>query len=101
LKPWVDEALAPGGTCTSVGIYYKDVALPLAELYSTGVHFHTGHSNACHHLPAVVELLSAGKLDLAAITSRVVEWDAAAATKGDPTPKLVFARDEALREVAR
>ncbi|MCH7600208.1 MAG: alcohol dehydrogenase catalytic domain-containing protein [Myxococcales bacterium] len=94
-------ALAPGGTCTSVGIYYEDVALPLAELYSTGVHFHTGHANACHSLPAVVELLTAGKLDLAAITTRVVEWDAAADTMGDPTPKLVFARDEALREIAR
>ena len=91
-------ALAPGGTCTSVGIYYEDVALPLAELYATGVHFHTGHANACHHLPAVVDLVSRGLLDLAPVTTRVVEWDAAADTMGDPTPKLVFARDVALQE---
>lgn len=92
------RSLAPGGTCTSVGIYYDDVVLPLSELYTTGVHFHTGHANACHHLPAVADLVSRGILDLAPITSRVVEWDAAPATMGDPTPKLVFARDEILQE---
>lgn len=94
-------ALAPGGTCTSVAIYYGDVALPLGELYSTGVHFHTGHANACHHLPSVVELVSSGRLALAPVTTRVAEWEAAATEMADPTPKLVFAREAALEEVRR
>ena len=94
-------ALAPGGTCTSVGIYFEEVSLPLRELYATGIHFHTGNANACHHLPAVVKLVSTGRLDLAPVTSRVVEWSDAATTMGDPTPKLVFARDAALSELAR
>jgi len=88
------RSLAPGGVCTSIGIYYNDMTpLPLLDMYGRGVHFFTGRVNARAIIPAVLELLGAGKFDPAPITSDVVPWNDAADALAEPSMKPVFVRD--------
>lgn len=88
------EALEPGGICTSVGIYYEDVALPLLEMYRLGTTLTTGRCNACHHLREVVTAIRDERLHPERVTSRIVPWEEAIDAMDDPGPKLVVVRDE-------
>jgi len=78
-----------GGTCTSVGVYFADVPMPLLDMYTRGVHFVTGRTDARRDLPAALALAG---FDLAAVVSTVVDWDDAAAAWVEPAPKLVVRR---------
>ncbi len=78
-----------GGTCTSVGVYFADVAMPMFDMYTRGVRFITGRIDARRDLPAA---LAVRGLDLAAVVSTVVDWDDAAAAWVEPAPKLVIRR---------
>ncbi len=57
------RSTAPDGVCTSVGIYYAPTALPLFEMYATGVTFHTGRVHARTVTPAVLDLIGSGRFD--------------------------------------
>lgn len=65
-----------GGTCTSIGIYYSDVAFPLLEMYAKGITFRTGRPDSCALLPEALSLLETKAIDPAALHT-VVPWDAA------------------------
>jgi hypothetical protein len=54
------DATEPGGVCTDTGVFIGDVALPLGQLYTTGVRFVTGRVAARHELPEVLELVASG-----------------------------------------
>ena len=82
-----------GGTCTSVGIYFADVALPLLQMYQRGIRFITGRVDARRDLPAAAALFAAGKLDLGSVATTVVPWADAAKAWTESTPKLVLRRD--------
>lgn len=71
------RSTSPYGVCTSVGIYYGDVALPMLELYTRGIRFVTGRVNARGDLPRVLELVASGRLDPGAVTDAVLPWEAA------------------------
>lgn len=88
------EALEPGGICTSVGIYFSDVALPLLRMYGTGTTLTTGRCNACHHLPEVVAAIRDGRLHPERVTSKVASWEEAVDALDDPGPKLILARQQ-------
>lgn len=88
------EALEPGGICTSVGIYYRDVALPLLQMYNLGTTLTTGRCNACHHLREVVDAIRDECLHPERVTSRIVSWEEAIDAMDDPGPKLVMVRDQ-------
>ena len=81
------------GTCTSVGIYFGDVALPLLDMYTRGVTFVTGRINARRDIPLALDLLGRGTLDLGTVASTVVDWDDAPTAWAEPAPKLVIRRD--------
>jgi threonine dehydrogenase-like Zn-dependent dehydrogenase len=89
------RSLAPGGVCTSIGIYYGDAALPLLDMYGRGVRFHTGRANARADLPRVLALVQAGRLHPEVVTSEVVPWDDAARALAEPSLKPVFVRERA------
>ena len=80
-----------GGTCTSVGVYFADVAMPMLDMYTRGITFVTSRTDARRDLPAALALAGAG-FDLAAVVSTVVDWDDAAAASIEPAPKLVVRR---------
>ena len=82
----------PGGLCTSIGIYLEDVALPLLEMYTTGVAFRTGRVDARPLIPDIVALVEAGRFSPQAVTSTVVGWEDAPAAMLDLPTKLVISR---------
>jgi len=83
----------PGGTCTSVGIYFSETTpVPLLEMYSAGITFKTGRVNARADLPPVLELVASGRLHPERVTTQTVRWDEAAHAWLEPGVKLVIAR---------
>jgi threonine dehydrogenase-like Zn-dependent dehydrogenase len=83
----------PDGVCTSVNIYFEpETPVPLLEMYTRGIRFHTGRVNSSAVVPRVLELVTDGRLDPSAVTSRVVSFDEAPEALADPPTKLVVAR---------
>ena len=65
--------------------------MPLFEMYTRGIHFHTGRVNSSAVLSQVLELVTGGRLDPSAVTSRVVSFDEAPEALADPPTKLIVA----------
>jgi threonine dehydrogenase-like Zn-dependent dehydrogenase len=88
------RSTAPDGVCTSCAIYFgEQPALPLLEMYTKGITFHTGRANAREAIPHVLELAASGALHPEKVTSSVVDWsDAAAALAEGGWTKLVIER---------
>lgn len=81
------------GTCTCVGVFFTDVALPLLEMYGKGIHFVTGRANARADLPAVLEHVVAGTLDPRPVTTGIHDWEDAPEVLRSGSMKPVFVRD--------
>ncbi|MEV0246568.1 alcohol dehydrogenase catalytic domain-containing protein [Nocardia sp. NPDC050712] len=62
------------GYCTSVSVQTKDVALPVFDMYTRCCTFHTGRAHARPVIPAVLDLVAAGRFDPALVTSVTVPW---------------------------
>ncbi|HKA90531.1 MAG TPA: alcohol dehydrogenase catalytic domain-containing protein [Haliangiales bacterium] len=56
------RAVAPGGICTSTGIFFLDTPLPLFDMYLKDVTFRTGRPNVGPHIGKVLALLAAGRI---------------------------------------
>jgi alcohol dehydrogenase len=82
----------PGGICTSIGIYFGDVALPMLDMYTTGVTFRTGRCDARPSLPGIIELVAEGGFRPQDVNSRVVGWEDAPEAFLDLPTKLVITR---------
>ncbi|MDX2169805.1 MAG: alcohol dehydrogenase catalytic domain-containing protein [Deltaproteobacteria bacterium] len=83
----------PGGTCTSVGIYYTpDTPMPLRSMYGTGITFITGRVHARAVLPSVLELTCCGRLHPELVTTVTASWDDAPEALLDSGPKVVITR---------
>jgi alcohol dehydrogenase len=88
------RSLAPGGVCTSIGIYYgNETPVPLLDMFGTGVHFHTGRANARADMPDVLAFARTGRLRSELINSEIVAWDDAAEALAEPSMKPVFVRE--------
>ncbi len=80
------------GICTSIGIYFEDVALPLLEMYTKNTRFDTGR---CHARPAMEPLLAlvrSGKFHPEQVTAETATWDDAAEAVAGHRGKLVISR---------
>ena len=88
------RSTAPDGVCTSCAIYFgEQPSLPLLEMYTKGITFHTGRANAREAIPHVLALAASGALRPEKVTSRVVGWgDAAEALAEGDWTKLVIER---------
>jgi alcohol dehydrogenase len=88
------RSTAPDGTCTSAAVYFDEQpSLPLLEMYTKGITFHTGRAHAREAMLHVLELAASGALRPEAVTSRVVTWaDAADALVETDWTKLVISR---------
>jgi threonine dehydrogenase-like Zn-dependent dehydrogenase len=83
----------PGGLCTSTSVLFEATTpVPLLEMYTTGVRFHTGRAMARALIPQALELVAAGRLRPELVTSRVAPWDDAADAVLQEEPKLVLSR---------
>jgi threonine dehydrogenase-like Zn-dependent dehydrogenase len=83
----------PGGVCTSVAIVpEQETPVPLFEMYTNGIEFHTGRVMARSVIPELLDLAAAGRLHPERVTSKVVRWDDAAEAVAEPETKLVVTR---------
>jgi alcohol dehydrogenase len=87
------RALAPGGTCTSVGYYFqKGTHIPLMQMYANDSTLRTGVSHARAALPEVLALMASGRFDPTRVTSLTAHWDEAPAAFLERTTKVVVRR---------
>lgn len=83
----------PDGVCTSVGVYFEpETPVPLLEMYTKGVTFHTGRCHARPNMPRVLDLIAAGRFSPEVVTSSVVGWDDAPGALPENQGKLVVER---------
>jgi threonine dehydrogenase-like Zn-dependent dehydrogenase len=71
------RAVAPGGTCTSVGVYFLDTPLPLLDMYGKDVTFRIGRCSVGPHIPRVLSLVASGAVHPERVTSDEAPWDSA------------------------
>jgi threonine dehydrogenase-like Zn-dependent dehydrogenase len=88
------RSVAPNGVCTSVAIYFEpQTPLPMLEMYTRGCTLHTGRVHARALIPELLDLIAAGRLDPAPITSAIVGFGDAVEALADPPTKLVLVPD--------
>jgi len=71
-----------------------DIAIPMLEMYTTGVTLTTSRVSARAVMPAVLALIASGRLHPELVTSRVVAWAEAADALAEHTHKTVVVRPE-------
>lgn len=83
----------PYGRLTSVVIHFGDqVGLPLLEMYTRGITFHTSRADSRRYLPEVLNLVAAGRLEPLAVPTTVVDWEQADRRWLEPAIKMVVRR---------
>ena len=84
----------PGGHCTSTSIYFGGpVPVPMLELYMKGITFTTGRVHSRTVLPAVLDLIAAGRIDPTRVTTETAPWGEAADALLGYSTKLIVLRD--------
>ncbi|MEA2347151.1 MAG: hypothetical protein QOG62_938 [Thermoleophilaceae bacterium] len=85
------RSTAANGECTSVAIYFEaETPVPLLEMYTRCCTFHAGRVHSRATIPAVLDLITAGRLDPGVVTSAVVPFDDAVEAMAEPPTKLVL-----------
>lgn len=81
------------GRITPVTIHFGPATpLPLLEMYTRGITFHTSRADSRRYLPEVLDLVAAGRIDPLAVPTTIVDWDRAADRWLEPALKLVVTR---------
>ena len=80
------------GICTSIGIYFEDVALPLLEMYTKNTRFDTGRCHARPAMEPLLDLVRSGKFHPEQVTAETATWDDAAEAVAGHRGKLVISR---------
>lgn len=65
------RAVAPGGTCVSVGVYFLDTPIPILDMYANDVTFRIGRPSVGPHVARVLELVRSGAWHPELVTQRV------------------------------
>jgi alcohol dehydrogenase len=87
------RSTGPSGTCTSIGIYYEEMtAIPLLEIYTKGITFHTGSPHARPAMEPVLELVESGRFEPERVTAETADWKDAAEAVAGHDGKLVISR---------
>ncbi|MEV0292302.1 alcohol dehydrogenase catalytic domain-containing protein [Nocardia sp. NPDC050710] len=86
------DATTYDGWCTSVSVQLGEVALPIFDMYSRCCTFHTGRAHVRPVIPAVLELVAAGRFDPSKVTTVTATWDDAVDALLDTPLKLVAVR---------
>jgi alcohol dehydrogenase len=65
------SSTAPDGVCTSSGGLHRSTRIPTLQMYLRNVTLHFGRTHARALMPAVLELITAGKLDPGPVVTNV------------------------------
>ena len=83
----------PEGICTSIGIYFEETTpVPLLEMFTKGIRFHTGRVHARPAMEPLLELVRDGKFKPELATGETASWDDAAEALARHRSKLVISR---------
>jgi threonine dehydrogenase-like Zn-dependent dehydrogenase len=89
----VIRSTARYGHCTAVSIAFEPATpVPLLDMYTRGITFHTSRADSLRYLPDVLRLVAAGTFDPAAVPATICPWERAAEAWLEPAIKLVVAR---------
>ncbi len=86
-------ATAPGGHCESMAFHFTDVPMPLLAMHLKCVHLRTSLCNARPLIPAVLALLSSGRIDPELFQTDLLPFASAAEKLLGAGSKPVFVRD--------
>jgi threonine dehydrogenase-like Zn-dependent dehydrogenase len=83
----------PEGICTSIGIYFTETTpMPLLEMYTKGIRFHTGRVHARPAMEPIMELVRDGRFKPELVTGETAGWDDAPEAVAGHRSKLVVSR---------
>ena len=81
------------GICTSIGIYFEpETPVPLLEMYTRGIRFHTGRVHARPAMEPILELVRSGRFRPDEVTREQARWDDAAEAVASHSGKLVVSQ---------
>lgn len=84
----------PDGLCTSIGIYFdRETPVPLLEMFTKGIRFHTGRPQARPTMEPILELVRDGTFHPELVTRETATWDDAAEAVAGHGGKLVISRE--------
>jgi threonine dehydrogenase-like Zn-dependent dehydrogenase len=83
----------PDGICTAVVIRFEpETPMPLLEMYTRGIRFHTGRCHARATMEPILELIRDGSFKPELVTHETATWDEAADAVAGHDGKLVITR---------
>ncbi len=83
----------PEGVCTSIGIYFTETTpMPLLEMFTKGIRFHTGRVQARPAMEPLLELVRQGRFAPERITAQTAAWEQAPEAVAGHRGKLVLSR---------
>ncbi len=81
------------GTCTGLAIAFEPATpIPLLDMYTRGITFHTSRADARRYLPDVLALLATSSFDPRSVPTTTCRWDEAPDAWLEPAIKLVVER---------
>ncbi|MDX6581957.1 MAG: hypothetical protein QOI10_1141 [Solirubrobacterales bacterium] len=84
----------PDGICTAIAIFFEpETAVPLLEMYTRGIRFHTGRCHARPSMQPILDLVREGSFQPELVTHETATWDRAAEAVAGHDGKLVITRD--------
>jgi threonine dehydrogenase-like Zn-dependent dehydrogenase len=87
------RATEAGGICVNTGIFWGNITpIPLGEMYDNGVTLVTGRAHVRTCMPAVVDLVRSGRLDLDVLVESRASWGDADVAMSNVTDKLLVTR---------
>jgi alcohol dehydrogenase len=78
------RALAPGGACHSVGVYFLDTPVPMLDMYAKDVTFSTGRPSVGPRIADVLSMIAAKTIHPERVIT-TAPWDDAITVLGDRT----------------
>jgi len=89
----VIRSTEPYGLCTSVAVYFDPTTpMPLLEMYTHGITFHTSRADSRRYLPDVIDLVAHDRFDPLRVPTTIAAWQDAPEAWLRPATKLVLTR---------
>jgi threonine dehydrogenase-like Zn-dependent dehydrogenase len=86
------RSVEPEGVVSSVGGHFRDIPLPLFEMYRQGVRFYTGRGRGGPNVATVLDWVASGRVDPRPVISEVAPMEDAVRVLADPSLKPVLTR---------
>lgn len=84
----------PDGVCTAISIFFEpETPMPLLEMYTRGIRFHTGRCHARATMEPILELIRDGSFEPELVTHETATWDQALEAVAGHEGKLVITRE--------